>query len=229
MREVPKLEHTGTSTAVAYHFRVNKPLGGWAICTVNDRTGELIIVSDWGSWSHRWSADPHHLGCPTLTHFIADRTPTREGGDYLAMKLLGRDDAREWDREATVTEFRKRLVEMRLERGRRAASRIAGPESIFGRESSRSLTRERARELWDLLGELGEAHDEREFIERFMDESDLVRWVDDTPYESTQHKPSHAYEILTKTILPALIVACAAEVQRRAEIDAKAAPAAEVH
>ena len=97
MREYPKLELTGTSVAVAFHFRVNKPLGGWAICTVNDRTGELVVQSDWGNWAHRWNTD--HIGRPSLTHFIAERDPYHDhAGDYLAAKLLGRSGCYEWDR-----------------------------------------------------------------------------------------------------------------------------------
>lgn len=206
MREYPKLDLTGTSVAVAYHFRVDKPLGGWAICTVNDRTGELTVQSDWGNWSHRWNTD--HIGRPSLTHFIADRDAGAD--DYLAAKLLGRDDCWEWDRAETVKAFRKHLAERRLEVGHREDRAHAYMrDGIF----HRLLTSDLARELWDALGELEHAHDEREFIEMFTENDDLIRWVDDTPYESTKQKPSHEYLILTRTILPALIEACRAQLR----------------
>lgn len=103
---------TGTRT---YYFRSTDRLGGWAFCTVDDKTGQLMIMSDWGNWSHMWN--PKHLGAPSLTHFIADR----EGYDYLACKLLGRDGAWVLDADATIKKWRKRLCAQRLAEGREGA------------------------------------------------------------------------------------------------------------
>lgn len=217
--KIPKFVPTIVSQATTYHFRLadNEPFG-WALCSVNDGTGELLITSDYGNWSHRWSADPKHLGHPTLTHFLGERA----GEDYLAAKLLGRRSCYEWDRAATVREFRKRLAERRLDRGRRYASvpeclRDADYLEPLRSDGRRMLTRDAAREMWDLLGDLEGAHDEREFLDRFMADDDLTYWVSERPFEETQDRPSRDYEILTKGILPALVEACAAEVKRRAE------------
>lgn len=217
--KIPKFALTRTSVAKTYHFRVDDPTPfGWALCTVNDGTGELLITSDYGNWSHRWSADPKHLGAPTLTHFIADRN----AWDYLACKLLGRSNCHEWDREATVREFRKRLVERRYECGQRynrtpACLRYADYLEPLRHHGNRMLTKEAAREMWDQLGEMEHAHDQREFIDTFMNDDDLMQWVSEQPYEELQEKPSRDYLILAKGILPALIEACAAEVKQRNE------------
>lgn len=78
---------------------------------------------------HRWHVD--HLGCPTLTEFLAqDR-----GGyyDYLVGKLLPPDRRERFSPEATVKEMRRRVVKRRRDG---------------------DLDRAVARELWDALGEL---------------------------------------------------------------------------
>jgi hypothetical protein len=94
-----QLRETGRSTATAYHFRGR---GGWAICTVNDATGELLIVSDWtDGCGFRWHTA--HLGCPTLTEFLAhDR-----GGhyDYLVGERFSADE--------TVKAMRERVLHLR--------------------------------------------------------------------------------------------------------------------
>ncbi len=209
----PKLKLVSVSSAVTYRFEPEGREFGWALCTVNDATGELSIQSDWGNWSHRWNTNPSHLGAPTLTHFIADR----EAWDYLAAKLLGRRNCHEWDPAATVREFRKRLVESRLERGRsyaRVPQCLRSPSYLEPiHPAGRILSRETAREMWDLLGDLEHACDSREFLDRFMADDDLCFWVSERPFDELQERTSRDYEILAKSILPALISACAARVQ----------------
>lgn len=56
------------STPVSYNFHF-KPYG-WAIFTINDRTGEFSIQSDWGTYGYRWSTARGAIGNRTLTQFL---------------------------------------------------------------------------------------------------------------------------------------------------------------
>lgn len=199
---VPKLALTGRTTATTYHFRPEPRGFGWARCTVNDHTGELLIMSDWGHWSHRWSSDPNHLGHPTLTHFLGERA----GCDYLANKLTTREQRQRFDPGQTIASFRKMLCEHRL-----ALRDIIRPR----------LTRELARELWDEIGDI-DADDATVFVERFM-QIDSYAVIHDEPWEALEYKPTTEYTVLLHGILPALVEACAAEVQRPAELEPKEA------
>lgn len=110
-RHKRKLVHTHTSVATSYHFRMEGDMG-WALATVNDHTGELTICSDWGNWTHRWNV--RHLGAPTLTDFLSDRS----SADYLANKLSlegGPRSGEEFDADETIAEFRRMLAERRRE------------------------------------------------------------------------------------------------------------------
>lgn len=56
------------------------PEHGWAVITVNERTGMLQIASDWGNWQFRWACP----GEPFKTFLVGlDRDP-----DYMFTKLL---------------------------------------------------------------------------------------------------------------------------------------------
>lgn len=63
---------------VSYSFRF-KPYG-WAILTLNESTGEVTLVSDWGNYAHRWHIG--HIGEPTLHEFFI-----KAGADYLVNKF----------------------------------------------------------------------------------------------------------------------------------------------
>ena len=184
MMNDPKLQHIATFTSArTYHFRSTQPLGGWALCTVNDETGELIIVSDWGNWSHLWN--PKNLGRPTLTHFIADRCDC----DYLANKLLGRRDAWVLDADATVKKWRKALCARRLAEGREGAD---NPPYYLPRNER--LDANLAREIWDDLGSLhdDEGH-EAIFIEHACQIDGFTCWISEEPWEDTERRYSHEY------------------------------------
>ncbi|MGN6106657.1 MAG: hypothetical protein ACTHU0_16240 [Kofleriaceae bacterium] len=195
----PALKLTSTSTARTYHFRPEKGFG-WACCTVNDSTGELAIQSDWGSWSYRWSSDPKSLGAPTLTHFLSDRL----GVDYIARKLQREGkDGRRFSPKLTLAAMRGAVLERRLEDGREPAS-------------GRHLSRERARAIWNELGEIagdvGGSYDL--FIDRVYQIRDFTRLVDDTPYEMAATEQTPEDKALREIVLPALIEACRDTVAR---------------
>lgn len=134
-----KLTLIATHAATTYSFRAAVGEFSWACCTVNDATGELAITSDWGNWSHRWSANPEHLGAPTLTAFIGDRGDV----DYLARKLQREGNAgRRWSAHGTAAALRRRLCERRLEDGREQIDGRLEPEDLdCGRVPNRLLDR----------------------------------------------------------------------------------------
>lgn len=115
--KVPKLVLTSVKTAATtYSFITEGPeFKSWALCTVNDQTGELLITSDWGSWSHRWSASPEALGAPSLTAFIANRSDV----DYLARKLQKEGcNGLRFSAEKTAHELKRLLCARRRADGR---------------------------------------------------------------------------------------------------------------
>ena len=123
----PRLSLVSTQTATTYSFRAAPGTFDWACCTVNDATGELLITSDWGNWSHRWNAHPEALGAPTLTVFIGDRGDV----DYLARKLQneGTGGVR-FSGAATARALRQRLCERRLEDGREQLENRLEPDDM---------------------------------------------------------------------------------------------------
>jgi hypothetical protein len=216
------------SAATTYHLvpKEEREKGfGWALCTVNDATGELTITSDWGNWSHRWSADPKHLGAPSLTHFIGSRGAC----NYLADKLSresGPRSGEEFDPEATVKKFRGWLAERRLEQGRDHRELGWDPDDHARAPSSvrqerywhdivnnkEPLTRRIAREIWDALGgELQECRSADLFIERFF-KIQGCSWITEEPWEYAVYSPTTGYQVLLHSILPALVEACFARV-----------------
>lgn len=204
--------------AITYSFRVDNDFG-WALCTVNDMTGELAITSDWGNWSHAWSPNPKNLGAPTFTAFLACRADCY----YLADKLTSRGQRERFDAAATVAELRRRLCESRLERGRRYAemSWTKDPWALdvfYGQP----LTKQLAREIWDDMDALLDVNDSTLFVERFM-QIDGCGNVSEEPWEHTRHVPETSYTVLVEAILPALITACEATLAERAEDDAERA------
>ena len=196
MRQDPKLVLVEILTSArTYRFRSVEVLGGWALCTVNDSTGELLIVSDWGNWSNIWN--PQHLGRPSLTHFIADR----QSYDYLASKLM-RGECQVLDADATITKWRRRLTKRRLREGR----------SI-----QKSLTAYVARSIWEDLGFLSrDKSNEAVFIERALQISG-ISWIGcATLWEDTEHRYSPEYRMLVDFLLPALCEACSQTVKAQA-------------
>ena len=200
-----------TSTATTFNFRGEHC--AWACCTVNDATGELAITSDWGNYAHRWNID--HLGknhddrLTTLTEFIS-------GGsiEYLADKLMSREQRDRFDADATVAEFRKLLRDKRREAKRLYAGLPRTTWWSVTREGV--LDKDAARRLWDAVESLAvdceNTHNGGDwFVERYFSARDMEgasALVCDEPWNLIRTKPSGEYLALTKLTLPALVEAC---------------------
>jgi hypothetical protein len=204
--------HSSPHRAVTRHIFEGSH-GGWAYAYVDDNSGILVIVSDWETWSHRWHATPAALGAPTLTHFLATRSDT----DYLGRKLTtehgrkgdGKPARSEFNRAATVKQFRKLLVE-----NRRKVADCPTSHRLKG------LTRDMARSLWNRLDEL-DADEPGRFLDQFWEMDDHAL-IDDSGelYEAFVYSPTNTYMVLTKCILSALITSCATTIAAR-EADAE--------
>lgn len=196
------LKLTKTSHATSYTFH-NVGDFGWAICTIDDDTGVLTIVSDWGDWAYRWDPNPRSLGAPRLTAFIA-----RGGTDYVANKLQREGHAsHRFSAEKTVTAWRKVLCARRLEEGREVGADAA-------------LSRECARALWDDLDNLAECDDADLFLDQAYQIEGLTDWITDTPYEDMETEQTPQDRVLREQILPALV----SVLRTRAADQARSAP-----
>lgn len=223
------------NTATTYSFQTTgEGYRSWALCTVNDATGELNIQSDWGNWSHRWHTDA--LGSPTLTAFIGDRS----GTDYLAGKLQQRDGGgRRWSARATARALCALLCARRLEDGRcQSEGRLDPDDMVDGkvpvrlrfnytedgipvgryRGSLPYLTRAAARSLWDgiegVVDEVGDGeHDASLFYDRVIQIDGFTDYVTDEPWNHSQTEQTPEDKALRTIVLPALITACRARVE----------------
>lgn len=243
-REIPghvhSFECTGVSEAITFHFRPTSdgkdPIGrvfGWALATVNNKTGELAIQSDWGNWSYRWHINALgsvHEGRPcTLVEFIAER----DAGhcDYLADKLVSHAERNQFDEEKTVRELKRALIEQRLADARYVIEWYRDedpedlPEDLLNSESAFKhrthkvwcrhtreheqwpLTRDVARRLYDEIDGLTSLTNDRDFLEAWwqIEGHDLV--CEDM--DLMRYSPSPHYYQLLHGILPALVRACA--------------------
>lgn len=88
---------------------VGERLGSsWAHAYLDDEMGTLVLVTDWGSWAHRWGLQGLPEG-KTFSEFIFG---TRERFDYVVDKLYyGRNDRYEWDAKATKRALRIKVAE----------------------------------------------------------------------------------------------------------------------
>lgn len=180
------MQFVRSSISTTYHFSPTdkKPWGWGALCTVNDQTGELSVTSDWGSWSYQWSPNPKHLGSPTLTEFLSNRSSAH----YVADKLTSSDDKlrRHFSPEATV----KYLCKLAGERYR-----------------DNDITKGQCREIVNELREMNRTDDERDFVDAFY-RIELHDKVCSEPWECFCHEPTTGYLVLLHSIIPALIESC---------------------
>jgi hypothetical protein len=225
------------AVATTYELIVPRPLGGYALCTVNDGTGELLITSDWGHWNYQWSPQPAHLGAPSLTAFLSDRGSI----GYIADKLQGRRGATEFSAEKSARAMVRRIAEKRLEDGRSAIATLRDLEDDLAAYQSECiqaeideikaelaqpppwyggrlvLSRSSARSLCDDLTAIG-----RElggppgpgtsdlFLERVLrrlDEHDAGDLLPE-PWDLLEYEQTYADRMLRESILPTLIEAC---------------------
>ena len=243
---VPELALRSEMTAATTYSFVTKGDGfrSWALCTVNDVSGELVITSDWGSWAYRWHASPKTLGAVNLTAFLGDRGSV----DYIARKLCR--DSHRFSPEGTARELCKLLVARRLKDGReQLEGRLEEDDrpwdrycdshdenglpllsyegdaswkngSPYGNNRLPYLTKTKARSIWDdihdLAGELGDGPGtEHVFWERLQHLDGFYDYVTTEPYEYVCTEQTLEDRILRETILPALIEACAATTRQR--------------
>ena len=196
--DLPDLTLRSTSIATSYRFLTSSGSRnpGWAICTVNDATGELGVQSDWGNWAYRSRA-------PNLTAFIG-ATYTLHGDHcdrrhYLADKLTSGEHGKRhvFSPEKTVGDLRAR---------------------VCARRRDGEIDAELARELYDALGELEHTDDTRDFIDgyyRIEGHDKITRYA--IEMEDLREDDAPSYLVLRDAILPALIAACAADVHARNE------------
>ena len=229
-----------TSSATTYSFATTRAgFHSWALCTVNDATGELLITSDCGSWSHRWNPRPG----TSLTTFIGHGDV-----DYLARKLQhGHRPGRVFSAQATARALQRRLCKLRLNDGRcqlehRLVLRFYDcgrlPNHLMDRyteaglplfsgtyvsvpswrdphrqERLRYLMRDEARRLWKELhhfaDELDDANEDL-FFERLPSISGFSDYMTDEPWNYLQTVQTAEDKALRGLILPALIEACRA-------------------
>lgn len=212
--ELPTFRLASVTRATTYRLTVDKPLGGWACCTVNDATGELTIQSDWGSWSHRWNVTALGGG-QTLTEFISRDTSY----DYLAHKLMSDDQARCFSPDRTLEHLRERLRERRREwktGWRPRGYKWSHERSHWDTEAHWDLDKDTANRLWDedfpaLVRDCDSYSTQREAVHAFVEGFYRIEGfslICDEPWDLVCTEDSHTYLILRDAILPALTLAC---------------------
>lgn len=178
-----KVKKLDTGQTDYYHFVFEEPFA-WAIFSINDRTGEFSIQSDWGNWSYRWNID--NLGDTSLKHpkpltyFLSDRDEC----SYIVNKFAyNRKDREEFDGEAT----------------RKAVKRI-----IISLRQDRELDQASARMYWDRLINFDMAHSYM-FISEvdygFADHGVLLEMA----YDALHFRQSAHFNILQYKLLPFFI------------------------
>lgn len=191
----PVLRPTRRSEATAYHYIWDRggSESGWAICTVNDASGELFIQSDWtDGCGHRWNID--HLGAPSLTHFLARYV---DDNSYLVGKLLRPERRRVFSSDLSAAIILRRLLEKRR---------------------SRAIDASEARAWWDEVEGLYEtepANFHAALPEGLAEALEIEPWYETYAEEET----TEAWALRT-VILPALARSCREEVARRALVAA---------
>lgn len=190
LQHIPPFALRTRSAPTTYRFTPDPPVGGWALATVNDATGELSIQSDWGTWAYRWHTA--HLGpgrqsgdgVATLTEFLSCRSP--DSCHYIADKLTSAEHCLRWafSAEKTLKYLKERVRE-------------------DAQLSESSIT-----ELLAELDELPTTDDSRDFVDAFYQIDDHDKIVCDSPGEWIREELTGSYLVLLHRIIPALVEAC---------------------
>lgn len=168
-----RLRAQSVSQAVSYRFVFEAE--GWAIFTLNDATGELLITSDWGNYGYRWDA----LGNRTLHQFLAEKGQDQWDCHYIIGKL----------RNGTNSKNLEDVVD--CEKTRAKVS-----EEIRRARSKRSITAGFARELWEQMERWAEADFNHEALE-----DDLAGFLSD-PYYMVEMGPSGWFRVWAEELMP---------------------------
>lgn len=159
---------------------------GWAAFYVDDTHGTLALVSDWGTWSHRWGRGPWLCESQNLSDALLGGF----GADYVARKLfVGVPD--EFDGPATVKDWRAEVLE-----GRRSGG----------------LTRDEARAAWRALDELNSSAPADLLLQEALADEDLHRVIADDYWESAVYRKPHSFGVVKDALLPLLFEALKGEV-----------------
>lgn len=173
---MPALELKGEVSVthpVTYCFRFTD-YSAWANFTVNEQTGELSILSDWGNWAYRWRTDSLGDGVK-LTQFLLSCD-----AEYIVRKFAveGAQDLKdEIDFEGTLGTIKKCIVEARR---------------------AKEITKEDARRFW-VSAEIFVEYDQCD-LEALDDALDT--FLGNDSWEYIAEKKSHRYMFLWKRLIP---------------------------
>lgn len=192
-----------TTGARTYRFRPEDRDLGWALVTINDATGEVLICSDWGNYTEIFGRSG--LGTVDVTHFLA----RYDAGsfDYLVNRFLGRAK-RTFCSDATVDRLRERLIDLRREDISLSGRKPPHPCGYFTHDDFEAASAE-LEELRDIgQGEQASAL----FWERLPDK--VTELISDI-HESFAEVETSAAQSLREILLPAIVRVCADELERR--------------
>lgn len=153
--------------------------GGWIHAYLDDDTGTLAIVSDYGEWSHRWGLG----GLPeggTFAQFILGKSKARYEWHYVANKIVPHERSREPDMRATRSDLLRKLAHaarwrLRKRRELSAHDYRCAVESVLEAESFDDL----------------------------YNSSAISEFVNFDP-DDLHTKPSHEFETVYRRVLPAI-------------------------
>jgi hypothetical protein len=168
---LPKLVKYYETTKRSFCFQFK---AGWAHFTVDDKTGEFSVQSDWGDYAYRWHVGA--IGESSMYEFLAN-----VDAHYIVDKL-GYGEPRE---------FRKEYQE--------DATRKALQREVCSQRRRDCISKEDARVVYDELDSMDCAA-EAIYYEMPRYVSDLFKYTD--IYEFFVYEPSTRYRILVEQLIP---------------------------